>query len=243
MSFKDNKELRTFYDGLHGKSDLRFPVEDYPYFHRLLGLKPDSLLLDVACGKGFFLASVAGECRCVGIDFSQEALAGAKKSGGGELLKGEAEKLPFKDGKFDFVTNLGSLEHFLDKRKAVIEMSRVAGRDGKIMIILPNGNDLKTKWKVFRTGMGNDQDGQEETTFMSHGEWRDFLEGGGLNVERVVRYNGFAVIDWYYKRKDPAVITLTEKVVRALLTIFLRPVIPLGLSAYFIFICKPSGKR
>ncbi len=242
-AFRDNGGLKEFYDSLHTKSDLRFPLADYPLFHNLPPVKKDSLLLDVACGKGFFLAAGNGRCRCVGVDFSATALEGAKKQGAKEILKGEAERLPFRDGTFDIVTNLGSLEHFLDKGKAIGEMARVAKPDGWIMIIVPNGYDLKTIWKVLRTGKGNDQDGQEELAFMAYGDWRGLLESHGLMVESTVKYNGFAAIDWYYKRKDPAVITTAEKCVRWFLGAFLRPLIPLNLSNYFIFLCKPKPAR
>jgi ubiquinone/menaquinone biosynthesis C-methylase UbiE len=240
MTIRDNAALRTFYDSLHRKSDLRFPLADYPYFANLLNIKPGSLVLDVGCGKGFFHRAGNGRWRGVGLDFSLEALNSAKNAGASGLVEGGAENLPFKDNAFDLAVNLGSLEHFLNKTGSVREMCRVVKKDGRIMIIVPNCRDLKTRWKLFRTGIGNDQDGQEETIFMTCAEWRDFLEGAGLAIERAVKYNGFAEIDWYYKRKDPDVITMTEKVARRLLTLFLRPLIPMNFSGYFIFICRSS---
>jgi SAM-dependent methyltransferase len=239
-AFRDNAELKGFYDSLHTKSDLRFPLADYPLFYGFLPVTKDSLLLDVACGKGFFLAAGNKTCRGVGVDFSAAALAGAKLRGAKELLKGEAERLPFRNGVFDCLVNLGSLEHFLDKGKAIAEMARVTKPDGRIMIIVPNGYDLKTIWKVFRTGKGNNQDGQEELAFMAHGDWRVLLESNGLAVERTVKYNGFAAIDWHYVRTSPAVVTTAEKCVRWFLGMFLRPLIPLNLSNYFIFLCRPK---
>lgn len=242
MAVRDNTELRTLYDSLHKKSDLRFPLADYPCFAELLKIRPNSLVLDVGCGKGFFHRAGNGRWRGVGLDFSLEALTRGASGGGASLLGGDAENMPFKDETFDFLVNLGSLEHFLDKTESVREMTRVVRKNGGIMIIVPNCRDLKTMWKKFRTGIGNDQDGQEEITFMTYEEWRRFLEEAGLVVERAVKYNGFAAIDWFYKRKNPEVITLTERMVRKLLTIFMRPLIPMSLSGYFIFICKPSPR-
>lgn len=241
--FKNNAELRTFYDSLHEKSDLRFPLADYPYFAELLKFRSDSLVLDVGCGKGFFHRAGNGRWRGTGLDFSLEALKRARGEGAAGLLGGDAENMPFRDGTFDFLVNLGSLEHFLDKTESVKEMVRVVKKKGGIMIIVPNCRDLKTMWKKFRTGIGNDQDGQEEITFMTYREWRDFLGSAGLNIVQAVKYNGFATIDWFYKRKNPKIITLTEKVVRKLLTLFLRPLIPMNLSGYFIFICEPSSGK
>jgi len=243
MTFKDNDELRTLYDSLHKKSDLRFPLADYRYFAELLKIESDSLVLDVGCGKGFFHRAGNGRWRGIGLDFSLEALRRAGSDGTAGLLGGDAENMPFRDKTFDFLVNLGSLEHFLDKTESVREMIRVVKKEGRIMIIVPNCRDLKTMWKKFRTGIGNDQDGQEEITFMTYKEWRGFLENAGLAVVRAVKYNGFATIDWFYKRKNPEVITVTEKAVRKLLTIFLRPLIPMNFSGYFIFICIPSPRE
>ena len=243
MTFKDNAELRTFYDSLHKKSDLRFPLADYPYFAELLKIEPRSLVLDVGCGKGFFHRAGAGRWRGIGLDFSLEALISAQRESSASWLGGDAENMPFRENSFDFLVNLGSLEHFLDKAESVREMIRVVKKNGRIMIIVPNCRDLKTIWKKFRTGIGNDQDGQEEISFMTYKEWRDFFENAGLTIVRAVKYNGFAAIDWHYKRKNPEVITLTEKAVRILLTIFLRPLIPVNFSGYFIFICEPSSGK
>ncbi|MBI5178704.1 MAG: class I SAM-dependent methyltransferase [Nitrospinae bacterium] len=240
---KDNRGLRELYGRLHEKRDLRFPLADYPEFHRLLPVAKSARVLDVACGKGFFLSAGNGDWKGMGIDFSPEALAGAKRRGVHALVQGEAERLPFSSGAFDAVVNLGSLEHFLDKSTALAEMKRVVKPEGAVMIIVPNGYDLKTFWKVLRTGVGNDQDGQEETTFMAHRQWRALLEDNGLAVERTVKYNGFATIDWHYVRRNPKVITLTEKITRWFLAAFLRPLIPLNLSNYFIFICRPARRN
>lgn len=51
-----------------------------PAMERLLGLRPDELLLDVACGNGVLARRMVGlGARVVGIDFSQTMIANARR--------------------------------------------------------------------------------------------------------------------------------------------------------------------
>lgn len=79
--------------------------------------------LDVACGEGW-IEKLSPET--VGVDISINALRRAKKNGAKYLVCASAEKLPFPDNSFDLCICAGSLEHFVDPRKAVKEISRVS---------------------------------------------------------------------------------------------------------------------
>ena len=56
------------------------------------------------------------------------------------FIVGPAEKLPFADGQFDFVSCLGALEHFLDPTRALREMVRVATPDAEFLLLVPNAD-------------------------------------------------------------------------------------------------------
>ena len=80
----------------------------------VIGLTPDSRVLDVACGRGasaVYLARQFG-CHVTGVDYGVENVAGAQahaaEGGVAHLTRfrqGDAERLPFEDGTFDAVVS------------------------------------------------------------------------------------------------------------------------------------------
>lgn len=109
----------------------------------LLALTPDSLVLDVASGKGssaFFLAEKLG-CRVVGVDLSEEnvqqanAEALAKRlSEKVEFQLGDAESLPFESGAFDAILCECAFCTFPSKAVAAAEFYRVLKTGGRVGI-------------------------------------------------------------------------------------------------------------
>lgn len=87
-------------------------------------------LLDVGCGRGFFLGRVAGPRLLVGCD-----LLDSVKLAGARYVTASAERLPFADRAFDVVTCFHTLEHTRDLRAAVAELKRVARR--QLIVIVP----------------------------------------------------------------------------------------------------------
>jgi SAM-dependent methyltransferase len=95
------------------------------FTERLLALDPASVL-DVGCGGGGLLAT----CRdrgvaAVGIEVARERLAAAR-SEGLSVVAAAAERLPFADGSFDWVTMHHVPHHLHDPRTALGEACRVA---------------------------------------------------------------------------------------------------------------------
>ncbi len=109
----------------------------------LLGLTPESRLLDVASGRGtsaIHLARTFG-CHVTGIDLSQEnmelARETARREGHAEQVRftiGDAEALPFASDSFDAVISECALCTFPNKPAAVMELSRVLRPGGRIGI-------------------------------------------------------------------------------------------------------------
>lgn len=84
--------------------------------------------VDIACGEGL-IERLAPET--VGVDFSLNALKKAKKNGVKHLVWADAHTLPFIDNAFDVALCAGSIEHFANPQRAILEMVRVS----KIQII------------------------------------------------------------------------------------------------------------
>jgi protein-L-isoaspartate(D-aspartate) O-methyltransferase len=99
------------------------------------GIKPGDRILDVGAGKGFllydFTQAVPG-VEVTGIDISEYAVANAKPEVRDRLRVGNASKLPFADGSFDFVVSVNTLHNLFlpDLFSAVREIGRVC-RSGR----------------------------------------------------------------------------------------------------------------
>jgi ubiquinone/menaquinone biosynthesis C-methylase UbiE len=126
----DHDPVRKFYDDVYYRQAIN---RNPPGFHlRRLARRFEPWIgrraLDVACGPGRWLQAVAERgAITAGIDISQVALDVCRSAvPEAELHCGPAERLPFADQQFDFVSCLGALEHFLDIEVSLKEMIRVA---------------------------------------------------------------------------------------------------------------------
>ena len=109
-------------------------------------------LLDVGCGIGWLVWQFArGGADITGVDLSDNSLALARKRLEydrlkAELVKGNAQDLPFPDGSFDFVTSAGVLHHTPETQGAIDEIHRVLRPGGRAMISLYYKNWALSPW-------------------------------------------------------------------------------------------------
>ena len=112
------------------------------YLPKQAGLK----LLDVAIGDGVYLDWLPADWSVVGIDVSTSQLEACRARASNRDLKlilGEAEDLPFHDGRFDAVLSIGAFNYFNDPEKALREMVRAVKPGGTIVVSdeIPNLTD------------------------------------------------------------------------------------------------------
>jgi SAM-dependent methyltransferase len=227
---------RAAYDRLHAAGHLRQRDSFYKWLVGLLRPSPDKRLLDVSCGQGGMLRfATMARLKPFGLDLSPMAIAKARKLAvEAGVNVGDAERLPYGDSTFDYVTNIGSVEHYLHPHCAVQEMSRVLKPDGLACILLPNtfgllGNILH----VWRTGDVFD-DGQPLQRYGTPRQWRSLLEENGLCVVRVFKYERerprtWADICWYCFRPHK------------LMRVILSAIIPFNLSSFLVFLCRKAN--
>lgn len=102
----------------------------------LAGLTPDSLVLDVGCGNGRYLAAMrARSVEAVGCDLSLGILPADPD---GRVVAAEAAALPFPCEQFDVVLAPHMLYHVSDPGAAAIEFDRVL-RPGGCCVVVANG--------------------------------------------------------------------------------------------------------
>jgi len=107
----------------------------------LLALSPADLMLDVACGPGRLLATAAAHVRLgAGVDLTAPMLAIARREhrargvGALVLVRGDAERLPFRDEAFTVVTTTLAIHHLGNPRRVLEEMVCACRAGGRVAV-------------------------------------------------------------------------------------------------------------
>ncbi len=103
------------------------------------GLRPGLTVLDVATGTGLVARAALDITRdpaaVVGVDPCAAMLAEARRAVPIRLVRGLAERLPFRDGRFDLVTMGYALRHVPDLEVAFGEYHRVLRPGGRVLLL------------------------------------------------------------------------------------------------------------
>jgi len=123
---------------------------------------PDDRVLDVATGTGMVATAMVRRygCSIVGLDQSPEMLSGAQAKLDAdprlaeriELVRGQAESLPFGDGEFDHLTFTYLLRYVDDPGATLAELARVVkpgGRIASLEFMLPSNPIARSLWKAY----------------------------------------------------------------------------------------------
>jgi SAM-dependent methyltransferase len=222
------------YDCIYSSKGIRHLDSFYLWILSLLDTHPGQTFLDVSSGEGSLVRfALDRELQAFGIDFSRVALAkGAADYSVTSSAVSDAQQLPFADDSFDFVTNIGSVEHYFDPEMAVREMSRVLKPEGTACIFVPNtfslfGN-IQYAWQF---GDAFD-DGQPLQRYNTRAGWHRLLVENGLRPFETVKWE----LQWPRTYRDAFwYLVRPPKVARLLLTALL----PLNLANSFVYLCHP----
>ena len=109
-------------------------------FERLAGKE----VLEIGCGMGFHteLMTRAG-ARVTAVDLSPTSVEATRrrlelKGLSARIIEGDAEKLPFENGSFDFVWSWGVIHHSSRTGRVVRQIARVLRPDGECRIMVYN---------------------------------------------------------------------------------------------------------
>jgi len=230
----DTSDIILDYNRIYSGPGIRTNSAYYKWLVRLFNPKPDSKLLDVSCGEGIFLREISNKVKRIkafGLDISINAVyISKKKAPDSTLVVADGQKIPFKDKTFDYVSCLGSLEHYIDQDLGIREIARVAKDDASFIIILPNTISLDLFFHVIKHGDKPVEDFQIIERTATRKEWVSLLDKNGLTVKAVYGSNlwpefvqegtlKFKSLSKYIKRK------------------LVKLCCPLNLSREFIFVC------
>jgi ubiquinone/menaquinone biosynthesis C-methylase UbiE len=102
----------------------------------LLAKRFGRLSLDLGCGNGTYLKTLAKSGETVGIDFLKNNLYKAKDKEH-HLVLCDAHFLPFKDNTFSLIITCGSMEHFFSVTTVSREMHRILRHNGISFVHIP----------------------------------------------------------------------------------------------------------
>lgn len=223
--------IKSYYEERYMSAEMspsRRSPNTFRVFLDWLGVKPKDKLLDVACGAGALLQCAGPEVKGWGLDFSERATRLARHvAPHAHFCLGDMQQMPYAGGSFDYVTNIGGVEHVPDMVQALREMARVCSDEGKLCIVVPNANFL---WYRLLHIKGTEQAAMEEH-LLTLTDWQDLLHSSGLRIIRVEADPGPDVrIDLGLK------VFMRGMLRRAALAI--TTVMPITSTYQFVFICS-----
>lgn len=242
LEIKHNfKSTRAVYNEIYRCHGIRQMDSFFIWILELLKPTRGQRLLDVSCGEGQLLRfAVERGLEAYGLDISDVAARIAQEQASlAKVFVGNGEALPYSDNTFDYVTNIGSLEHYENPAQGVQEMVRVLREGGKTCIVVPNSFGLR--WNVayvWRTGDICDDGFQPIQRYATKNQWIRLLEENGLIVRRTLGYEHERALPRTWK-------DLREylKSPRRLLSAFvLVPLIPVNMASMFVFLCEKASK-
>lgn len=225
-------EVKNWYDRMYvqkGKAFTR-PPDAFPIFLDYLNINGGENFIDIGCGRGDLLLSASQRgLRTFGVDLSDEAVKISQTvSPDSFVCNSPAESIPFPDGFFDYVTCIGSLEHFVDMDKSLTEMIRVMKDNARLCVSVPNSNFIY--WRIF----GNSGTPQKEMIerLMSFHEWQDLFENNGFEIVGVYQDK------WHSRKLKVWESANPVKIIEKLFLKFAWWVLPLRWTYHFVFLLR-----
>jgi ubiquinone/menaquinone biosynthesis C-methylase UbiE len=157
-----NRQFRKLYDRVAIFYDVQSHIYAFLSGQKLRALRagflaelefrPGDRVLEVSVGTAWNLQLLPREIDFYGLDLSWGMLEKARRNlrrwkRKAHLFCGEAENLPFADNCFDVVFQLGGLNFFNDKAKAVREMIRVAKPGTRLLISDENEKQVRALYQ------------------------------------------------------------------------------------------------
>jgi ubiquinone/menaquinone biosynthesis C-methylase UbiE len=213
-TFKD--ERKTYPE----RRRMRYELQDYMLEAIPFGSFKGKRLLEVGSGSGIDSAEFGRNgAEVISLDFTETGTTATRdtlKEAGlaSNVVRADAQKLPFRDGAFDCVYSFGVLHHVPDASRMVGEISRVMTPDGEFICMLYNKNSLLYAYSVLflhkDEGLGEDElvskyservEMCPYTKAYTQRDVRDLLQDRFRDISTSIRYN---VIDTAAQRKIKA---------------------------------------
>lgn len=229
-----NPKEQIDYDALYKQMDLAQINSFYYWFVEHMDISPGGFLFDVASGEGYFVrVALSKGLNAYGSDISRVICKKADQNSKHRFFVADAEYLPIKSGSMDYVTNIGSLEHFENMEKGLDEMARILKQSGKAYILVPNlfsaFSNILHAWRTGELAV----DDQPIQRYGTRQDWTILIRSHGFEISRVYSYERAwpkSLKDVKYYLKEP----------KELLHLLISPLVPINLCWCFVFECVKS---
>ena len=234
----DTSNILKAYNAIYESQGIIQHDSFYLWLISLLKPGSGSLILDISCGEGRLVTFAHRQGLCaIGMDFSESAVRiGAATCPDAYWSVCDGEYLPLPEASIDFITHIGSLEHYADPEAGMAEIARVLKPSGVACVLLPNSFGLLGNIKhVWNTGNVFD-DGQPLQRYNTVSGWKEMLVKKGLVPFSIKKYER----EWPRTWKDLRWYLIRPlKIARLITTWF----VPLNLSNCFVFLCRRNESR
>ena len=139
------------YDSVAASYDRRYSVHDYAGVRNALVefIAGAHSILEVGCGTGHWLAAI-DRSLVAGVEPSSAMIARARAAApGARLVRARAERLPWRDSRFDRVFCINALHHFSDRRQFFSEAKRVLKPGGAVMSVGKDPHAERDAWWIY----------------------------------------------------------------------------------------------
>jgi ubiquinone/menaquinone biosynthesis C-methylase UbiE len=161
---------------------------------RLIDLRPGMHFLDVGCGTGWAVRSVAellkDDGEFYGIDISGKMIEAAQASSEGfgniHFYKADAEQIPLDNDSMDAVICTNSFHHYPNPLNALAEIRRILRTGGRFHILDVTADDFLIRWIDNRARRRE----REHVKFYSSREYRSMFAAARMThlASRVIAY-------------------------------------------------------
>jgi len=129
-------------------SDCNLPATAWNIYYRRIELvkkiNPSGRLLEIGCGRGYFLSLAQKNGFTVqGIEIAPYAARYARKEFNVDVQTGDMEKMQIPDAKYDVITLWHVLEHFYNPVAVLRKVYNMLDENGFLLIEVPNLNSIK----------------------------------------------------------------------------------------------------
>ena len=147
-------------------------------------LKGFVALCDLGCGSGYLLnrirEAVKTPWQYVGIDFSESAVTSAKlKFPEFQFFCEDGSHTHLDSDSFDLIVSYGSIEHFLQPRRSIVELSRLLKPGGCYFTMIPTLGVYRTDRQD--EGWYDDLTGQPQWN-LTRQHWQEHFHAAGLKL-------------------------------------------------------------